>query len=78
MVPLSVTIGSIVFDRVRYYRDGDVLYLHVGEPETVVDCDESPEGHHTREDGVIVVTRPGRRLELRDLGDVLPVACCQK
>ena len=49
-----------------------------GVAETAVDFDESPEGHHTREDGVIVVTLPGRRLELRDLGDVLPVACCQK
>ena len=49
-----------------------------GVAETAVDCDESPEGRHTRDDGVIVVTLPGRRLELPGLGEVPPIACCQK
>jgi uncharacterized protein YuzE len=31
--------------------DGDVLYLHVGDPSTAVDFDESPEGHALRFDG---------------------------
>jgi uncharacterized protein YuzE len=48
---LSITIGGITFDRVVYDRDGDVLYLHVGDPRTAVDFDESPEGHGLRFDG---------------------------
>ena len=45
---MSVNIGGITFDRVRYDRDGDVLYLHVGDPATAVDFDASPEGHALR------------------------------
>lgn len=45
---MSVEIGGIVFDNVDYDREGDVLYLHVGDPATAVDFDETPEGHHTR------------------------------
>lgn len=45
---MSVTIDSITFDRVRYDRDADVLYLHVGDPSTAVAFDESPEGHALR------------------------------
>lgn len=40
----------IEFDNVFYDADGDVLYLHVGEPKTAVDFDESTEGHHLRGD----------------------------
>jgi YD repeat-containing protein len=47
---MSVTIGGITFDRVRYDREGDVLYLHVGDPATAVDFDASPEGHALRYD----------------------------
>jgi uncharacterized protein YuzE len=47
---VSVTIGGTTFDRVRYDAAGDVLYLHVGEPDTAVDFDESPEGHALRFD----------------------------
>jgi uncharacterized protein YuzE len=47
---MTVTIGDITFDRVRYDSDGDVLYLHVGEPNQAVDFDASPEGHHLRFD----------------------------
>jgi uncharacterized protein YuzE len=45
---MTVTIGSTTFDRVRYDADGDVLALHVGDPRTAVDFDESPEGHALR------------------------------
>lgn len=91
---MSVRLGGIEFDNVDYDREADVLYLHVGEPRTAVDWDESPEGHHLRfgadgqlvgitivnarwlldEDGVIVITLPERRIETRDLGDVLAPA----
>ena len=53
---MSVTIAGIEFDRVDYDRDADVLYLHVGEPSSAVDWDESDEGHALRygPDGAIV------------------------
>jgi uncharacterized protein YuzE len=47
---MSITIGGVTFDRVAYDREGDVLYLHVGDPITAVDFDESPEGHGLRFD----------------------------
>jgi uncharacterized protein YuzE len=47
---VAVTIGGIEFDNVFYDSEVDVLYLHVGEPETAVEFDGSPEGHHTRFD----------------------------
>lgn len=46
-----ITIGGVSFDQVRYDRAVDVLYLHVGDPATAADFDESPEGHHLRFDG---------------------------
>jgi uncharacterized protein YuzE len=46
--PTKVTLGGIEFDRVVYDREGDVLYLHVGDPSTAVDYDGTPEGHATR------------------------------
>jgi uncharacterized protein YuzE len=48
---MSITIANITFDNVDYDRDGDVLYLHRGEPRTAVDFDETPEGHALRFDG---------------------------
>lgn len=53
---MSVKIAGIEFDRVDYDREADVLYLHVGEPSTAVDWDESEEGHALRygPDGSIV------------------------
>jgi uncharacterized protein YuzE len=45
---MSVTIADITFDRVEYDSDADVLYLHVGDPSTAVDFDETPEGHALR------------------------------
>ncbi len=47
---MSVTIGDITFDRVRYDADVDMLYLHAGEPSDAVDFDGTPDGHHTRYD----------------------------
>ena len=47
---MSITIAGVTFDRVRYDAEGDVLYLHVGDPSTAVDFDESPEGHALRFD----------------------------
>ncbi len=47
---MSITIGGTTFDHVVYDREADVLYLHVGDPRTAVDFDESPEGHALRYD----------------------------
>ena len=47
---MSVTIADITFDRVEYDSDADVLYLHVGDPSSAVDFDETPEGHALRFD----------------------------
>jgi uncharacterized protein YuzE len=48
---MTITIGSATFDNVFYDQDVDVLYLHIGDPSTAVDFDESPEGHALRFDG---------------------------
>ena len=45
---MTVTIGNIAFDRVRYDAEGDVLYLHRADPADAVVLDASPEGHHLR------------------------------
>jgi uncharacterized protein YuzE len=47
---MTVTLGSITFDRVSYDREADVLYLSVGDPAEAVDFDESAEGHGLRHD----------------------------
>jgi uncharacterized protein YuzE len=47
---MTVTIAGITFDRVDYDEKGDVLYLHVGDPTTAVEFDQSPEGHALRFD----------------------------
>ena len=65
---MTVTIAGIEFDNVVYDSGGDVLYLHVGDPSTGVDVDESPEGHALRfdEDGQLVgvtLVRPRRLLD---------------
>jgi YD repeat-containing protein len=67
---MTVTVGSITFDRVSYDRDADVLYLSVGDPAQAVDFDESAEGHALRYDasgrlvGLTIVD--ARRLLERD------------
>lgn len=47
---MTVEIAGITFDHVSYDREGDVLYLHVGDPSTAVEFDASPEGHALRYD----------------------------
>ena len=53
---MSVKIGGIEFDNVDYYREGDVLYLWVGEPRKPASDDASPEGHYLQfgEDGALI------------------------
>ena len=48
---MTIQIAGISFDHVRYDVEGDVLYLHHGDPRTAVDFDASPEGHALRFDG---------------------------
>ncbi len=62
-----ITIAGITFDRVRYDQGADVLYLHVGEPSSAAEFDESPEGHHLRFDsrgGLVGITIVGVRQDL--------------
>ncbi len=71
---MAVTIGGIEFDRVRYDDEGDVLYLHVGEPRTAVALDASPEGHHTRYDAegrLVGLTILNARLILEEDGKIV-------
>lgn len=61
---MIVTAGKTRFDNVEYDADEDVLYLHVGEPSSAVDFDESPEGHALRFDSagrLVGVTIVGAR-----------------
>lgn len=53
---MTIQFAGIPFDHVDYDREVDVLYLHVGDPSTAVEFDESPEGHHVRfdKDGKLV------------------------
>ena len=44
---MNVHIGPLVFDRADYDAEGDVLYLHVGEPGEA-EGEETPEGHVVR------------------------------
>ena len=70
---MSVTIGHITFDRVQYDADADVLYLHVGDPSSAVDFDETPEGHAVRLDDqghVVGVTLVGVRRLLDGEGEI--------
>jgi uncharacterized protein YuzE len=67
---MTIKIGQFAFDNVFYDVKADVLYLHMGDPSTAVDFDESPEGHALRfdADGKLVgVTIVGaKRLIERD------------
>jgi len=47
---MIIEFDGITFDNCFYDREVDVLYLHVGPPETAVEFDACPEGHHTRFD----------------------------
>ena len=71
---MAVTLGGIEFDRVCYDSEGDVLYLHVGDPRTAVDFDASPEGHHTRYDAegkLVGLTILNARLILEEDGKIV-------
>jgi uncharacterized protein YuzE len=49
MEAVTVRIGPLVFDHADYDPEGDVLYLHVGEPAEA-EGEETPEGHVVRFD----------------------------
>ncbi|MBA3327352.1 MAG: DUF2283 domain-containing protein [Solirubrobacterales bacterium] len=44
---MNVHIGPLVFDHADYDAEGDVLYLHVGDP-IEAEGEETPEGHLVR------------------------------
>jgi hypothetical protein len=44
---VNITIGPLSFDHADYDAENDVLYLHVGEPQTG-EGEETPEGHVVR------------------------------
>ena len=70
---MSVKIAGIEFDRIDYDREADVLYLHVGQPSSAVDWDESDEGHALRygADGSIVgITIVNARRILEEDGEI--------
>lgn len=47
MERVNITIGPLSFDHADYDAEGDVLYLHVGEPQEG-EGEETPEGHVVR------------------------------
>jgi uncharacterized protein YuzE len=47
MEPVNITIGTLSFDHADYDAENDVLYLHIGEPQTG-EGEETPEGHVVR------------------------------
>lgn len=47
MESMRVQIGPLIFDHADYDAEGDVLYLHVGEPVDA-EGEETPEGHVVR------------------------------
>jgi uncharacterized protein YuzE len=70
---MTVKLAGIVFDRVSYDRESDVLYLHVGDPSTAVDWDEAPEGHALRYGGdgsLVGVTIVNARRLLEEDGEI--------
>ena len=70
----SVKIAGIEFDRVVYDREGDVLYLHVGDPSSAVDFDGTAEGDGTSygPDGSLVgITILNARLRLEQDGKIV-------
>lgn len=61
---MKVSVGPYTFDNVFYDAEADVLYLHMGDPSTAADFDESPEGHALRFDangGLVGVTITGAK-----------------
>lgn len=71
---MSITIAGITFDRVTYYAEGDVLYLHVGDPGTAVEFDGVPEGDHIRFDAdgnLVGITLLSPRWRLEHDGEIV-------
>ena len=77
---MNISIAGITFDNIEYDSDGDVLYLHVGDPSTAVDFDESPEGHALRydENGRLVGITLVRPRWLMSLGQPIVVTLPQQ
>lgn len=50
MDAMTVQIGPLTFDHATYDQQGDVLYLHIGEPDAATDSEQTPEGHVLRFD----------------------------
>ncbi len=70
---MTIQIGDISFDRVRYDAGADVLYLHRGDPADAVEFDASPEGHALRFNAsgeLVGVTIVGPRRLLDDEGEI--------
>jgi uncharacterized protein YuzE len=53
---MKITIGQLTFDNASYDAAGDVLYLHVGEPQAAAESEETPEQHVVRfdQDGQVI------------------------
>jgi uncharacterized protein YuzE len=47
MEAMNIRIGPLAFDHADYDAEGDVLYLHVGQPQRG-EGEETPEGHVLR------------------------------
>lgn len=65
---MTVKIAGIEFDHVDYDREVDVLYLHVGDPASAVDWEDTVEGDGVRygPDGSLVgitILNARRRLD---------------
>jgi uncharacterized protein YuzE len=72
---MTVTIGHLTFDHATYDPDGDVLYLHVGEPQAAADSEETPEGHAVRlsADGRVIGVTIVNAKWLRDQGQPIVI-----
>ncbi len=65
---MTLKVAGIDFDNTTYDDEADVLYLHVGDPASAVDWEDSPEGDGLRygSDGSVVgitILNARRRLE---------------
>lgn len=70
---MTIKIGATTFDNVFYDAAVDVLYLHIGDPSSAVDFDESPEGHALRFDAsgrLVGVTIVGAKALLDAEGEI--------
>ena len=53
---MKITIGNLTFDHASYDARGDVLYLHIWEPQAAAESEETPEQHVVRfdQDGQVI------------------------